>query len=461
MTVDIKLPVLGENIDSGTVVRILVKEGDTISKDQPVVEIDTEKASVDVPSSASGTVKEIRAHEGEVLKVGQVILTLEQNGQGATTRKDRKDSPPEKQEKQTQAPDEDGPGAANGAANEASEPSAQAEEGEAEKSATPEEEITAHTESPAKKEAPGISTFKTSASTAPASPSLRRMARELGIDIDTVTGTGPSGRISEADIRNHARSIILNASTESSGPRETLPDFQRWGDIERKPLSGIRRTTAEHMQDAWLSIPHVTHFDSADITELEQFRQHSDSKAGKAGGKPTLTAILLKVAAAALRKFPDFNTTLDSMREEIVYKKYIHIGVAVDTPHGLLVPVIRNVDQKSILELSTELKTLAEKARTRKVTIEEMQGGTFTITNVGGIGGTNFTPIVNNPEVAILGVARAVRQPVWIDGEFKPRMMLPLALSFDHRVVDGAAGARFLRWIAQALEQPFMMAFEV
>ncbi|HET9941691.1 MAG TPA: 2-oxo acid dehydrogenase subunit E2, partial [Terriglobia bacterium] len=292
----------------------------------------------------------------------------------------------------------------------------------------------------------------------PAAPSLRRMARELGIDIHAVAGTGPNGWITKEDVRNYARSIILNATVTETGRRSTtLPDFSRWGAVERKPMSTIRRTIADHLHDAWTSIPHVTLFASADITELEKFRETTVAKAQSGQPKLTVTAIAAKVVSAALKVFPQFNSSLDSEREEVVHKKYWHIGVAVDTEHGLLVPVIRDVDKKSITDLSAELSQVAERARNRKLSIEDMQGGTFTITNLGGVGATNFTPIINSPEVAILGISRAAHQPVYRDGEFKPRLILPLALSFDHRVADGADAARFLKWVAEALEQPLKM----
>jgi pyruvate dehydrogenase E2 component (dihydrolipoamide acetyltransferase) len=296
---------------------------------------------------------------------------------------------------------------------------------------------------------------------AAAAPSLRRMARELGIDIHAVNGTGDDGRITEDDVRNHARSIILNASGKdlSAGPSR-LPDFSHWGDTERRKLSAIRRKTAEHVQEAWSSIPHVTQFGSADITALEKTREAFAKKAETGGGKLTITAITLKIVAAALKVFPQFNASIDPGLEEVILKKYVNIGIAVDTEHGLLVPVIRDVDKKNILKLSVELTQVAEKARNKKLAVDEMQGGCFTITNLGSIGGSHFTPIVNGPEVAILGISRATQQPVFIDGEFKPRLMLPLSLSYDHRAVDGADGARFLRWIVDALENPLLLALE-
>jgi pyruvate dehydrogenase E2 component (dihydrolipoamide acetyltransferase) len=283
------------------------------------------------------------------------------------------------------------------------------------------------------------------------------------VDINEVAGTGPGGRISEDDIKAHAKTKLTEvALAVPSGrlPAAPLPDFSRWGEIERHEMTGIRRKTAEHLAEAWATIPQVTQFDSADITGLDQLRQQYGKQVEKAGGKLTITAILFKVVSAALKVFPQFNASLDMAQNVVIYKKYCHIGVAVDTERGLLVPVIRDVDKKNIFELSVELSQIAEKARTKKITLEEMQGGTFTITNLGGVGGTNFSPIVNTPEVAILGVARSSLKPVYVNALLEPRLILPLSLSYDHRLIDGADGARFLRWIAEALEQPFVLALE-
>jgi pyruvate dehydrogenase E2 component (dihydrolipoamide acetyltransferase) len=236
--------------------------------------------------------------------------------------------------------------------------------------------------------------------------------------------------------------------------------LSKWGEVERKPFSNVRRLTAAHMANAWSTIPHVTQFDKAEVTQLEVWRKASAGKAEKAGGKLTPTAIILKVVSAALGKYPQFNASIDMARGEVVYKKYCHIGIAVDTPRGLLVPVVRDVDTKNAIQLSVELSELAERTRTGKIAIEEMQGGCFTISNLGGIGGTAFTPIVNAPEAAILGVARSQQEPVLVDGDFQPRLMMPLSLSYDHRLIDGADGARFLRWICEALENPFLLLLE-
>jgi pyruvate dehydrogenase E2 component (dihydrolipoamide acetyltransferase) len=245
-----------------------------------------------------------------------------------------------------------------------------------------------------------------------------------------------------------------------TAPAIALPDFSKWGNVERKPVRGVRRKTAEHLSAAWTTIPHVTQCDKADITGLEELRAKYGKRAEAAGGKLTVTAITLKVVATALKVFPQFNASIDMAREELIYKKYCHIGVAVDTDRGLLVPVIRDVDKKNIVEIAAELAQAAERARTKKTTLDEMEGGCFTITNLGGIGGTYFTPIVNHPEVAILGMSRAQMEPVYIDGAFQPRLRLPLSLSYDHRVIDGADGIRFLRFIVEALEQPFVLALQ-
>jgi pyruvate dehydrogenase E2 component (dihydrolipoamide acetyltransferase) len=410
---EIKLPVLGENIDSATVAKIYVKAGDTIARDQPIVEIETEKASVDVPSSDAGVVTAIQVEQGDTVAVGQTLLVLEDGNAPA--------NPPQAPPARKPAP-------------------VPASERPPEAKSEPEEKP------PSRGRA------------AAATPMLRRMARELGVDIHAVKGTGPDNRITEDDVRNHARAIIAGSDGKEPPQRSaSLPDFSHWGGIERKAMSLIRRKTAEHVHAAWTTIPHVTQFDAADIAELEKSRKAFSKKVQDAGGKLTLTAIAVKIVAAALKVFPQFNASLDAEREEIVLKKYCHIGVAVDTEHGLLVPVIRDADKKDILTLSVELTQLAEKARNKKLAIDDMQGGSLTVTNLGSIGGAHFTPIVNAPEVAILGISRASIQPVFMDGAFAPRLMLPLSLSYDHRVIDGADGARFLRWIVEAMEQPFTL----
>jgi len=476
MATEIKLPVLGENVDSGTVVKVLVSVGDSVTADQPVVDLETDKASVEVPASASGTVKEIRVKEGDTVQVGQVLLTLEAAAE-AGTKKTKPEPAPEERPQKPEAAVPEAPEAPEASPAPVAEDALQtaAEAQETRKSApapSPQRVSPVAEEKPEERHPPRrqpeVVRFpkqepEPSREQVAAAPNVRRMARELGVDIIEVTGTGRDGRISEDDVRNYARSIILNSTAPRIAVKRgtvDLPDFGRWGEIERKPMSGVRRKTAEHLTEAWTSIPHVTHFDSANITDLERVREDFAKKVEEAGGKLTITAVVLKIVAAALKTFPQFNTTLDLAREEIIHKKYYNIGVAVDTGHGLLVPVIREVDRKNILELAVELTQVAEKTRNKKLAVEEMQGGTFTITNLGGIGGSGFTPIINSPEVAILGIARASHQAMFTDGEFKPRLMLPLALSFDHRVIDGADAARFLRWVAEALEEPLKLTIE-
>ena len=472
MAMEIRLPALGENIDSATVTRIMVTVGQSITKDQPILELDTEKASVDVPASSAGTVQEIRVKEGDVIHVGQVVLTLADGAEkpaapasseqkvevvkkSQKVEKDQKDQKDQKVEGEKK-----GEKPASSPSQAPTEQNLTVESRQPVAPPAPPVPVSPPVQAPdaaIEAESPENVTDIVQKGT-PAAPSLRRMARELGIDINAVMGTGPNGWITKEDVRNYARSIILNATSVEPGLRSNPPsDFSRWGPVERKAMSSIRRTIAEHLHSAWTAIPHVTLFATADITELEKFRESVVARTPSGQPKLTVTAIAVKVLSAALKVFPQFNASLDLEREELVYKHYCHIGIAVDTEHGLLVPVIRDVDKKTISDLSVEMAAVADKARNRKLSIEDMQGGTFTVTNLGGIGATNFTPIINSPEVAILGISRASQQPVFRDGEFKPRLTLPLALSFDHRVADGADAARFLRWVAEALEQPIKL----
>jgi pyruvate dehydrogenase E2 component (dihydrolipoamide acetyltransferase) len=301
---------------------------------------------------------------------------------------------------------------------------------------------------------------------APAAPSVRKLAREVGVDIHDVQGTGPAGRISQDDVKEHARRILSSVGSSAEAARaggrppvaKPLPDFSKWGEVERQPMSNIRRKTAENLSYAWNAIPHVTQCEKADITSLEALRKEYGAEVEKRQGKLTVTAILVKVLAAAVKQFPQFNASADMQAQEIVFKHYVNIGVAVDTDRGLLVPVIRHADQKNITEIAVEVQQLAVKARDRKLSLEDMSGAGISISNLGGIGGTYFTPIVNWPEVAILGVSRGHMEPVWTGDTFEPRLMLQLSLSYDHRVIDGADAIRFLRWVADALEQPFLLS---
>ncbi|RPJ59586.1 MAG: branched-chain alpha-keto acid dehydrogenase subunit E2 [Acidobacteria bacterium] len=452
MPTELKLPNLGENIHSGNVVRVLVAEGDVITEQQPILEIETDKAAIEVPSPQAGKVVKILVKEGQTIDVGAPVIALEERADG-------KAAPAQKSAAAASAGVQSPPAKAETRAA-VKEPPRKEPEPQRKKAA---EEQTAERAAPAVPPAPAVSPKPEDGKGAmvAAAPSVRRFAREIGVDVAQVKGTGPSGRISIDDVKNAARSrVSAQQAAAPSIPSPGLPDFTRWGEIHREPFTNIRRATARQMAAAWSTIPQVTQFDKADITELEEMRQRYAEKAQKAGGKLTVTAILMKVVASALRVFPKFNASLDMEKGEIVYKQYIHVGVAVDTPKGLLVPVIRDVERKNVIEISVELAALSEKARSGKLTLEEMQGGSFTVSNLGGIGGTGFSPIVNLPEVAILGVARTAVEPLFIDGGFQPRKMLPLSLSYDHRLIDGADGARFLRWLAEALEQPFLMLLE-
>ena len=444
---DFKLPELGENIEQGELVRLMISPGAKVSEGQPVMELETDKAVVEVPSSVTGVVKDIVVKQGEKIKVGQVIFTLE-GGAAPPTEKPRH-APVEHFSEQT-------------AARQTFQAAIQAE-GKTEQQALPPDKPQPLPPSFTMPAQLGKVAGSDHGEPVPAAPHVRRLARELGLDIHGVKGSGPGGRISEDNVKNYSKSLLASATAAPRGTQfaqPDLPDFTKWGKIERVSIRGVRRKTAEHLWQAWTTIPHVTQQDHADITELEQLRARFAPKAQEAGGKMTVTAIALKVCASALKIFPQFNASLDMAKEEIVYKQYINIGVAVDTDRGLLVPVIREVDKKNIVELATELTQLSVKAREKKLTPEEMQGGTFTITNLGGIGGDGFSPIVNHPEVAILGLSRSSMAPVFINGKFEPRLVLPLSLSYDHRLIDGADAARFLRWIAEAFEQPFLLSVQ-
>jgi pyruvate dehydrogenase E2 component (dihydrolipoamide acetyltransferase) len=419
--VEIKLPELGENITQGTVTKILVKEGDSLKKGQNILEIETDKAVLEVPSSAEGLIKEILIKSGTIVKVGQPIFKIEGGASAQSA------APAAK----TPAP------AAKSAAP-------------AESAAMPSAPVTIVTTAaaPAAKDFPVRKDI-------PAAPSVRLLARELGIDLGLVPGSGRGGRISNEDVKAYCK--MLNTTRPAGGglapAAQPLPNFAKWGNVRREAMNNVRKKTAEHLSYAWTSIPHVTQVDKVDITDLEKLRK-SFSGTNK---KISITPFIIKVVAAALKKFPPFNSSVDMATQEIIYKDYINIGVAVDTDRGLLVPVLKNVDKMSVLQISDELTAMAERARLRKTTIEEMQGGCFTISNLGGIGGSFFSPIINWPEVAILGVSRGVMEPVYIDGHFLPRLMLPLSLSYDHRMIDGADGARFVRWVCEAIQQPFLL----
>jgi len=503
MAKDIKIPQIAEGVETATVNEVLVSEGDSIEKDQALITVESDKASVDIPSPQAGTVKSIKVSKGDEVNVGDVILSLEEtssddeeeekdedtsgeekseedaeeveeekdeedkteqeedskseekNQKDADSDKDKKesaskeddDSGEKKSAEDTEEEEQDGEEQENEEKKEKKKKDASEDEDAGEKDKADKEEESDKEAKDKKK-----SEQKEESIEAPASPGVRRFARELGIDLSKVKGSGDHGRISKEDVKAHNKKE--NAAGSSSGSL-SLPDFSKWGETETKALSGIRSATAKNTANAWSTIPHVFQFDESDITGIEDYMEKNKEKAEEAGGHLTITAILVKIAAGALRQFPKFNASIDIEKEEMILKKYVHIGVAVDTEKGLLVPVIRDADQKTIIDISKEITELAEKARAGKLSAEEMKGGSFTISNLGGIGGTNFTPIVNHPQVAILGVSRAKKQPVYIEENLEPRDILPLSLSYDHRMIDGAEGVRFLNWISRALEDPY------
>ena len=432
MIQEIRLPEVSENIQKADVVKVLVAVGDVVRTDQALLEVETEKAMFELPSPQGGTVREVLVKAGDAITVGQVLLRVETEAAVQTTLQ-----PP----------------------SPAAEPRVQPPPAVREPEAPPAPALPLPPPTPPSTPSPeGRGEPPVSRAAAPAAPSVRRLARELGVDIAQVRGTGERGRISMEDVKSHAKTLLSGGGL--APPAAALPDFARWGAVRREPMSKVRRITAQAMTQAWLAAPRVTQYDKADVTDLEAFRKRHARRVEAAGGKLTLTAILLKVAAGALRAFPQFNASLDPAQEEIVFKEYVHVGVAVDTDRGLLVPVVRDVERKNITRLASELADLAERARTKRIAPDEMEGGTFTISNLGGIGGTAFSPIVYWPQVAILGVSRSEMQPVWREGQFVPRLILPLSLSYDHRLIDGADAARFLRWICEALEEPLILALE-
>jgi len=426
--VEFKVPDLGENIESADVINVLVKKGDIIAKDQGVIEIETDKATIEVPSSVEGKVIEVNVKTGDKVKVGDVLIKVESTSVTPVTKKEEikvKEEPAKKPAQVT------------------------SEKVESPKGELPELKPGERDDQP-----PILQ------GSAPAAPSVRRIARELGVNINKVPGSGEGGRISMDDVKAYVKKI-MQGGVESVGlgiKKETLPDFSKFGSVDIAEMTKIRKTTADHLSYAWATIPQVTQFDKADITQLEKTRKELSPEVEKEGGKLTVTSILLKIIYAALKEFPQFNSSINMDTKQIIYKKYFNIGVAVDTERGLIVPVIKNVDKKKLVQLSIELGELAKKARERKISLEELQGGCFTITNLGGIGGTYFSPIINSPEVAILGVSRGNYEPVYNNhGVFEPRMMLPLSLSYDHRIIDGADAIRFLRFVIEALENPIKL----
>jgi pyruvate dehydrogenase E2 component (dihydrolipoamide acetyltransferase) len=407
---DVKLPKLGEGADSGVVVNVFVKEGDQVARDQAILELENEKAVASIPSTAAGVVTKIYVKAGDKISVGQRLISLSGGDQPAA-------APAAKRAATKMEPE------------------------------TLVEEPVAETEDIPKPVAAPV-----------ASPSVRRLARELGIDLSKVRGSEAGGRIARGDLSAYiARLQTATDKGKSAGasakPAAEQIDFSKWGPVTKKPLTQLRQVIARRLWESWNAIPHVTQFDDADFTRLNELRKKFAPAYEKKGAKLTLTPLVLKALVATLKQHRIFNSSLDEAAQEVVFKDYFHIGIAVDTEQGLIVPVIRDADKKSVLELAKELEQLAQKARDRKVTAEEMKGGTFTVTNQGAIGSAHFTPIINKPEVAILGLGRGAMKPVARDGKVEVRMMTPLGLSYDHRVIDGGAAARFMVDLVKALEE--------
>ena len=417
--IEVRVPDIGDYKDV-EVIEVAVQPGDAVAVDATLVTLETEKATMDVPSSAAGVVREIKVSRGSRVSQGDVIALLE--GEVAASK------PP--------------PQPSSAKAAEAARPSPQ-----------PSPTVVGEGVRPAPQTLPTGAADGAGFSAAHASPSIRRFARELGVDLAKVRGTGTKGRITEQDVKAHVKRLLTEGAPAAGAvlPRVPQVDFAAFGPVERRPLSRIQKISGPRLHASWVNVPHVTQFDEADITEMEATRARLKDEATTRGIKLTPLAFVVRACVLALQAYPQFGASLDADAGELVIKKYVHIGFAADTPNGLVVPVVRDADRKDVFELARDLASLSEKARTGKLTAAEMQGGVFTISSLGGIGGTAFTPIINAPEVAILGVSRSAHRPVYENGAFVPRLMLPLSLSYDHRVIDGAAAVRFTTFLAKAL----------
>ena len=431
MAQDITVPDLGDFKDV-EVIEVLVKAGDPIEVDTPLITLETEKATMDVPSTAAGVVKSVAIKKGDRVSKGSVIVQVE-GAAGA----EKKAAPAASAA--SPAPPKPAPGAEPAKAKTPEAPAA---------AAAP----AATTPAPASRPAP-ITINEAGFATAHASPSVRKFARELGVDLGSVKGTGIKGRVTPDDVKAWVKQALKSGVPAGGGALPKVPevDFAKFGAVEVKPLGRIQKISGPRLQASWLNVPHVWQMDEADITDLEETRNKLKGEANKAGVKLTPLAFILRACVKALREFPLVNTSLDASGQNLVWKKYVHLGFAADTPNGLVVPVIRDADKKDVYELARELAVLSEKARAGKLSALEMQGASFTVSSLGGIGGTSFTPIINAPEVAILGVARSSMRPVYQDDKFVPRLILPFTLAYDHRVIDGAAAVRFTTFLAQKL----------
>ena len=425
---DILVPDIGD-FEGVEVIEIMVSAGDTVSTEDPLVSLESDKAAMEIPSPQGGTIKEVKVSIGDKVSQGDLLATIEVSAAEV-------EAPPAAEEATAQQPEETAP-----------EP-----EKASEQAATP-----------APKPAPASVQRPPPVAPSPideagfrkahASPAVRKFARELGADLVQITGTGNKGRIVKEDVKTFVKKVMTSAAAGGGLGVAPMPeiDFSQFGAIETQPLTKINRLTGQFLHRNWVSVPHVTQFDEADITELEAFRKQLNEEHKNEGVRVTVLAFLMKALVSALKEYPRFNSSLDTTGENLILKKYIHIGVAVDTPDGLVVPVVRDCDRKSLIELANELIAISGKARDKKLSPADMSGGCISISSLGGIGGTAFTPIVNAPEVAILGVSRAQMKPVYKNGEFEPRLVLPLSLSYDHRVIDGADGARFTSFLSKVL----------
>jgi len=427
MAQDITVPDLGDFKDV-EVIDVLVKPGDKIDVDTPLITLETEKATMDVPSTAAGVVKSIAIKKGDRVSKGNVIAQIE-GGEAANQKEEKKPA----------------------AAAQPTPPAQPTPKAEAPAAAAP-----APTAAPAPQQRAAAApvAITTDFSSVHASPSIRKFARELGVDLTAVKGSGPKGRVTADDVKGWVKQALKSGAPAAGGsalPKVPDVDFSKFGQVEVKPLGRIQKISGPRLQASWLNVPHVWQMDEADITDLEETRSKLKSEASKAGVKLTPLAFILRACVKALREFPMVNSSLDASGQNLVWKKYVHLGFAADTPNGLVVPVIRDADKKDVYELARELAALSEKARAGKLTALEMQGASFTVSSLGGIGGTSFTPIINAPEVAILGVARSSMRPVYKDGQFVPRLILPFTLAYDHRVIDGAGGVRFTTFLAEKL----------
>ncbi|MEW5757843.1 MAG: dihydrolipoyllysine-residue acetyltransferase [Pseudomonadota bacterium] len=419
MTKEIRVPDIGDFADV-EVIEILVAPGDTVQAEQSLISVESDKAAMEIPAPEGGVVKEIKIKLGDKVSEGSLILLLEPSGAAAPAEQ---------------------PAKAPALAAAAPAPAAPAPAALAPAAPAP------------AKVSPTAKIDEVSFAKAHASPAVRKFARELGVDLGRVEGTGPKARIIKEDVQNYVKRALAQPAAAGGLGVAPMPeiDFSQWGAIEAKPLTKINKLTGQFLHRNWVTIPHVTQFDEADITDLEDFRQSMVAEYKDKGIKITMLTFLMKAVVSALKQYPRFNSSLDASGENLILKKYFNIGIAVDTPDGLVVPVVRDVDRKTLVELAQELGEISIKARDKKLKPADMQGSSFTISSLGGIGGTMFTPIVNAPDVAILGVSRSKMQPVWNGKEFAPRLILPLSLSYDHRVIDGADGARFTSFLSRVL----------